>query len=159
MRRRILTITSLALVIAFLATGAFLTILHAGGSPGVQWNQIGPAPLQIDADTNFQGNGPDSGQVVDVAIDPRGSTDQTIFIATQDGGIWQSTDGGKTWQTTTDFLSSLSMGAVALDPANPSIVYAGTGSPASNSFFKGIGIYKSRELASTSHPMMAGRGR
>ncbi len=124
MRRRILTITSLALVMVFLATAAFLAISRAGGLAGVQWKQIGPAPLQIDAETNFQGNGPDSGQTVDVAIDPRGSTDLNIYVATDDGGIWQSQDGGKTWRTTTDFLNSLSMGALALDPANPSIVYA-----------------------------------
>src|SRR6266849_5040685 len=99
MRRRILTITSLALVMVFLATAAFLAISRAGGLAGVQWKQIGPAPLQIDAETNFQGNGPDSGQTVDVAIDPRGSTDLNIYVATDDGGIWQSQDGGKTWRT------------------------------------------------------------
>lgn len=112
---------------------------------GVQWTQIGPAPLRIDANQNFQGSGPDSGQVLDVAIDPRNSGDQVIYIATDDGGIWKSTDGGTSWAPKTDFMPSLSMGAVALDPANPSIVYAGSGNPApaSGKFTKGVGIYKS----------------
>ncbi len=123
-------------------TATFLAVLHAGGSPGVQWNQIGPAPEQIDSPDCCQGSLDVSGETVDVAIDPRGSSDQIIFIATQDGGIWQSQDGGTTWRTTTDFLSSLSMGSVALDPGNPSVVYAGTGDPAQTGFFKGIGIYQ-----------------
>src|SRR5579872_138590 len=96
-------------VVAMVGAGVFLKISHAGGIAGVQWNQIGPAPEEIDENDCCQGNGPDSGQVVDVAIDPRGSTDQIVFIATQDGGIWQSTDGANTWRTTTDFLNSLSM--------------------------------------------------
>ncbi len=148
MRRKTLYLMLLA-VASLAATGAFLTMSQAGGLTGIQWTQIGPQPLEIDAESNFQGTGPDSGQTVDVAIDPRGSTDQIIYIATQDGGIWQSTDGGNTWRTTTDFLSSLSMGAVALDPSNPSIVYAGTGSPANTGFFKFVGVYKSTDLGTT----------
>src|SRR5712692_6876351 len=101
--------------------------LAPGGLVDGQWTQIGPAPLRIDHEQNFQGQGPDSGEVVDIAIDPRNTTDQVIYIATNDGGIWKSTDGGTSWAPKTDFMPSLSMGAVALDPANPSIVYAGTG--------------------------------
>jgi len=130
-------------------TAAFMAISHAGGSPGVQWNQIGPAPIEVDSPDCCQGSLDLSGETVDVAIDPRGSSDQIIYIATQDGGIWQSQDGGKTWRTTTDFLSSLSMGSVALDPGNPSIVYAGTGDPANTGFFKGIGIYRSADTGNT----------
>jgi len=32
---------------------------------------------------------------VDIAIDPQGTTDQIIYIATNDGGIWKSTDGAQ----------------------------------------------------------------
>src|SRR6266852_3244634 len=106
--------------------------LAPGGLGGGPWTQIGPAPLLIDpTDPDvtllFQGQGPDSGEVVDIAIDPRGMTDQVVYIATNDGGIWKSTDGRASWAPKTDFMPSLSMGAVALDPGNPSIVYAGTG--------------------------------
>src|SRR5262249_10755635 len=107
-----------------------------GGVVGVQWTQNGPAPLRIDHEQNFQGAGPDSGEVLDVAIDPRNATDNVIYIATNDGGIWKSTDGGTSWKPKTDFMSSLSMGAVTLDPGNPSIVYAGTGN-----LFDGAGLF------------------
>ncbi len=112
---------------------------------GVQWQQIGPAPLTIDADQLFQGTTPVAGEVTDIAIDPSGATDQTIYIATNDGGIWKSIDGGTTWNPKTDGMPSLSMGAVALDPENSSIVYAGTGNifDGGNLFTKAAGIYKS----------------
>jgi hypothetical protein len=122
-----------------------------GGVIGVQWTQIGPAPLRIDHEQNFQGAGPDSGEVVDIAIDPRNATDQVIYISTNDGGIWKSIDGGTSWKPKTDFMPSLSMGAVALDPGNPSIVYAGTGNlfDGGGVFFKGVGIYKSIDAGET----------
>ena len=98
-----------------------------GGVVGVQWTQIGPAPLRIDAEQNFQGSGPDSGEVLDIAIDPRNSSDDIVYIATNQGGIWRTMDGGDSWRPMTDYMPSLSVGAVALDPGNPSIVYAGNG--------------------------------
>src|SRR5882724_3181848 len=122
------------------------------GLAGAQWAQIGPAPLRIDAGQEiYQGAGPDSGEVVDVAIAPTGSTDQVIYIATNDGGIWKSTDGGTTWKPKTDSMPSLSMGAIALDPVNPSIVYAGTGNLFDGGivFTKGVGIYKSSDAGET----------
>jgi len=129
-----------------LAAGAILFFPHAGNSViGQQWTQIGPAPLQINAEQNFQGAGPDSGMVDDIAIDPRGGTDQTIYIATENGGIWKTLDGGTTWKPKTDFMPSNSMGAVALDPGNPSVVYAGTGFLIPQGLFKGIGLYKSTD--------------
>jgi Tol biopolymer transport system component/photosystem II stability/assembly factor-like uncharacterized protein len=124
-----------------------------GAVSGNQWKQVGPAPLRIDASPSgidynrlFQGAGPDSGQVADIAIDPSGSTDKTIYIATAGGGIWKSTTGGQSWAPKSDNLSSLSIGAVTLDPANPSIVYAGTGDYFDNSFrgfSQGVGVYRS----------------
>jgi photosystem II stability/assembly factor-like uncharacterized protein len=81
--------------------------------------------------------------VRDIAIDPGGTSDQIIYIATDNGGIWKSIDGGTNWVPKTDFMPSLSMGAVALDPGNPSIVYAGTGNYQNSGFYKGVGIYKS----------------
>lgn len=117
----------------------------AGGLVGVQWTQVGPAPLRVDAEQIYQGSGPDSGEVVDIAVDPRNTSDQVIFIATNDGGVWKSTDGGTTWAPKTDYMTSLSMGALALDPGNPSVVYAGTGNlfDGGGVFSKGVGIYKS----------------
>jgi hypothetical protein len=130
----------------------------------VLWTSIGPGPLNIDSqvmwsnapnppipDKSFQGAGPDSGEVTDIAIDPSGAADTNICIATNDGGIWRSTDGGTTWLPTMDPMLSLSMGAVAIDPANPQIVYAGSGNfyDGGSEFTKGVGIYRSSDGGST----------
>ena len=124
----------------------------------VIWRSIGPAPLYIESqvmwanpdgttipDAAFQGAGPDSGEVTDIAIDPRGTADKNLYIATNDGGIWKTADDGSTWIPTMDSMPSLSMGAVAVDPANPQIVYAGTGNPfdGGGAFTKGVGILRS----------------
>lgn len=125
-----------------------------GGVVGVQWTQIGPAPLRIDAEQNFQGAGPDSGEVIDIAIDPRNSSDDIVYIATNQGGVWRTMDGGDSWRPMTDYMPSLSVGAVALDPGNPSIVYAGTGNLFDGAgvvqlSFKALGLYRSNNMGET----------
>jgi photosystem II stability/assembly factor-like uncharacterized protein len=127
--------------------------------PASNWFQIGPQPLRIDNDQIYQGEGPDSGEVVDIAIDPSGDSDNTIYIATNDGGIWKTTDGGMTWKVMTDTgcpdamtnCPSLSMGAVTLAPQDSSMVFAGTGNPFDGGglFTKGVGIYRSKDGGAT----------
>ena len=121
---------------------------------GVLWIPIGPAPLKIDAQQNWQGTGPNSGEVTDIAIDPNGSPDNVIYISTNDGGIWKTEDGGGTWTQSMDDLLSLSMGAIAIDAASPVIqrvLYAGTGNmyDGGNAFNKGIGIFRSSDGGSS----------
>ena len=129
------------------------SVVPAGPAAGtaLQWNQVGPAPLRVDPgpDQQFMGTGPLAGQVTDVAIDPVGSADQTLYIASNDGGIWKSTDGGQSWAAMTDSQPSLSMGAVALDPADSTIIYGGTGNLYNNGFFKAVGLYKSTDGGDT----------
>jgi hypothetical protein len=109
------------------------------------WQPIGPAPLSILNDQIFQGIGPDSGEVVDIAIDPTGGNATTIYIATNNGGVWKSVNGGASWQAMSDFLPSSSIGAVALDPGDPKIVYAGTGNlfEGGGGMPKAVGLFKS----------------
>ena len=113
---------------------------------GFIWSNVGPTPLNNLPDAAYyQGNQPVGGEVTDIAIDPSGATDSTIYVATNNGGIWKTTDGGNSWFPTSDSLPSLSMGAVALDPVNPQIVYAGSGNlfDGSYGFIKAAGLYKS----------------
>src|SRR6516164_7938870 len=117
------------------------------------------SPIVIDSDPadpnkqfrKFQGAGPVAGEVTDIAVDPQGTEDQIIYISTNDGGIWKSTDGGTTWNPKTDGMPSLSMGAVAIDPTNSSTVYAGTGNlfDGGGVFSKGVGLYKSTDAGET----------
>jgi hypothetical protein len=91
------------------------------------WKSVGPAPLIVTGDQMGQGIGPDAGEVVDIALDPSGGDNVTIYIATNNGGVWKSTNGGGSWQPLTDLLASSAIGAVAIDPGDPRVVYAGTG--------------------------------
>ncbi|GAC1320261.1 MAG: hypothetical protein NVSMB2_16080 [Chloroflexota bacterium] len=118
---------------------------------GVSWGQIGPRPIRVDKEQIFQGSGPDAGEVTGVVIDPRGVDDQVIYIASNNGGVWKSADGGATWSPLIDSMPSLSMGAIALDPADPDIVYAGTGNEYDGGqiFTRGVGMYRSIDAGAT----------
>ncbi len=109
------------------------------------WEQAGPEPLTIDKEQLYQGDGSVSGEVTDIVIDPSGNSDDRLYLATNDGGIWRITQSLAAKDAASDAMSSLSMGAVALDPGNPQIVYAGTGNlfDGGSLFTKGIGLYKS----------------
>ena len=50
------------------------------------------------------------------------------YFGATGGGLWKTTDGGTTWRPVTDGqIASSSVGAVAVAPSNPDIVYIGTG--------------------------------
>ena len=66
-----------------------------------------------------------AGRVNAVAIDPRDNN--TVYMGAAEGGVWKTTNGGLNWTPLTDQQASLANGAIALDPANPDIVYVGTG--------------------------------
>jgi photosystem II stability/assembly factor-like uncharacterized protein len=67
-----------------------------------------------------------------------------IYIGAADGGVLKSTNAGVNWTPLTDDLPSLSMGAVAVDPTNHEIVYAGTGEAnSSGDSYDGVGMFKS----------------
>jgi hypothetical protein len=114
--------------------------------PG-RWRQVGPAPLLVGNHQVFQGIGPDSGEVVDIAFDPRVGDERTIYIATGSGGVWKSTNDGVSWRPLTDHLPATAIGAIALDPVNPDIVYVGTGTlfEGAGGMPKSAGLFKSTD--------------
>src|ERR1700730_6819916 len=95
--------------------------MHAAPSLNTSsWTAIGPASL-----TSGSTNGLVSGRVAGIAADPTNAN--IIYIAPAGGGVWKTTDGGSTWTELTDTQSTLSMGAIAVAPTNPLVIYAGTG--------------------------------
>ncbi|MFN2491286.1 MAG: Calx-beta domain-containing protein [Pyrinomonadaceae bacterium] len=100
------------------------------------WVAIGPAPLP-----NGVGNNPVSGRVTSIVVDSTNSN--KVYLGTAQGGVWRSLDGGKTWASIFDDAESLSVGALALAPSNPTILYVGTGeSNRSGDSFFGVGVYR-----------------
>jgi len=74
----------------------------------------------------------------------------TLFVGAASGGVWKSIDGATTFKPVFDKESVQSIGAVAIDPNNPQIVWVGTGeSWTRNSVSVGDGIYKSTDGGET----------
>src|SRR2546430_8172933 len=73
------------------------------------------------------------------------------YFGATGGGIWKTTDGGNTWNPVSDqFLSSSSVGSVAVCPANPDVVYAGTGEvDLRTNTVQGDGMYKTTDGGKT----------
>src|SRR6516162_4331348 len=49
------------------------------------------------------------------------------YAGTAGGGAWKTTDGGASWQNISDDIHLASVGAIAVDPADDNVVWAGAG--------------------------------
>src|SRR6185436_19049665 len=76
----------------------------------LRWRLVGP----------FRG-----GRVLAVAGVP--GEREHFYFGSVNGGVWETTDAGRTWQPIFDGQSVGSIGAIALAPSNPRILYVGTG--------------------------------
>ncbi len=77
--------------------------------------------------------------------------DPLIYYAgAASGGVWKTTDGGVHWQPVFDAEPVQSIGALAVAPSDPNIVWAGTGEPYIRSHISiGNGMYKSTDAGKT----------
>jgi len=121
---------SFSRVVAFLlalATCAMAQQFDAKLYSGMQWRLIGP----------FR-----AGRVTAVAGIPGDIT--TYYMGTPGGGVWKTTDGGVIWKPIFDDAHVASIGALALAPSDPNIVYVATGEQTD-----GNGVYKSTDAGKT----------
>ncbi len=88
------------------------------------------------------------GRVDDIAVHP---TDTRIyFVGFATGGLWKTTNNGTTFAPVFDDYGTHSIGAIAIAPSNPDVVWIGTGEAnnrQSSSF--GDGVYKSVDGGAT----------
>jgi photosystem II stability/assembly factor-like uncharacterized protein len=97
---------------------------------GMSARSIGPAAM--------------SGRVVALAGVP--GNPATIYVGSASGGLWRSKDGGLTWTPLFDDEPVASIGAVAVDPTAPDVIWVGTGEAnPRNSASVGDGVYKSMD--------------
>ncbi|HEY0783177.1 MAG TPA: glycosyl hydrolase, partial [Thermoanaerobaculia bacterium] len=100
----------------------------AGTFSGLELRSIGPS-----------GN---SGRIVDVAV--QAGKPSVYYVASASGGVWKTSNGGTTYSPIFDGQGSYSIGALALDPNDPLVVWVGTGENNSQrSVSYGDGVYKS----------------
>src|SRR5205823_2908897 len=100
---------------------------------GLQWRMIGP----------FRG-----GRTVGAA----GIAEQpnVVYIGVNNGGVWKTDDYGRTWRPIFDDQPTGSIGAIALAPSDPNIVYVGSGEGLQRPDLSvGDGIYKSTDAGKT----------
>lgn len=98
---------------------------------GAQWRSIGP----------YRG-----GRSVTVAGVPQ--DDQVYYMGTTGGGVWKTTDAGLSWKNISDgYFNVGSVGAIAVAPSDPNVLYVGTGEHAIRGVMTshGDGIYKSTD--------------
>jgi photosystem II stability/assembly factor-like uncharacterized protein len=115
---------------------------------GPAWTDAGPTSVANGQLLN--GSGPVSGHVLSIALHPTNTA--IAYIGTRNGGVWKTTDSGASWMPLTDDQPSLAIGALAVDPVNPNVVYAGTGDPRVNSTcfnYYGAGLLKSTDGGAT----------
>src|SRR6185295_15785567 len=105
------------------------------------WTAIGPSPLPNGQTQQFPTTAATSGRATAVVVDPTNSS--KVYLGTAQGGVWRSTNGGGTWTAIFDTAQSLSIGALALAPSDPTKLYVGTGEAnnSADSFF-GVGLYR-----------------
>ncbi len=74
----------------------------------------------------------------------------TFYFGAAAGGVWKTDDAGRTWAPLFDRQGSASIGALAVAPSNPSVLYAGTGQPeARYDLASGDGVYRSDDAGGT----------
>jgi photosystem II stability/assembly factor-like uncharacterized protein len=96
---------------------------------GLKWRLIGP----------FRG-----GRAVAAAGAP--GDPNTFYFGAVGGGIWKTTNAGVTWEPVFDHQPVASIGAIAVAPSDPKIIYVGTGeSDIRSDLASGDGVYRSTD--------------
>jgi photosystem II stability/assembly factor-like uncharacterized protein len=115
---------------------SFLLPCLAGGqqvdpslTSGLRWRMIGP----------FRGGR--SNAVAGIEGRP-----SAYYFGSVGGGVWKSTNGGETWDPIFDSQPIASIGALAVAPSNPEVIYVGSGEAGLRSDLTyGDGVYKSTD--------------
>ncbi len=72
------------------------------------------------------------------------------YFGAVDGGVWKTTDAGNTWKPIFDAEPIASIGAIAVAPSDPNVIYVGTGEADMRSDITyGGGMYKSTDGGKT----------
>jgi photosystem II stability/assembly factor-like uncharacterized protein len=104
----------------------------------------------IYAGMTWRSIGPDRGGR-SIAVAGSAARPNEYFFGAVGGGVWKSDDYGNTWGPVSDkFLRTSSVGALAVAPSNPDVVYAGMGESCfRGNILQGDGIYRSSDAGKT----------
>ncbi|MEO6222773.1 MAG: hypothetical protein ABIP90_05950, partial [Vicinamibacterales bacterium] len=132
--KRALSLSALLLSAVALAAQPATRPLTAADLSGLRFRNIGPANM--------------SGRFVDLAVVERDP--YTFYAASATGGIFRTSDNGVTFSPVFEKEPVHSIGAIAVNQANPNILWVGTGERANRqSSSWGDGVYKSTDAGKT----------
>ncbi|HEX7420392.1 MAG TPA: hypothetical protein VF505_10930, partial [Thermoanaerobaculia bacterium] len=78
------------------------------------------------------------------------SEPEHFYFGSVNGGVWETRDAGRTWQPIFDGQPIGSIGALAVSPSNPNVIYVGSGEADMRSdISQGNGMYKSVDAGKT----------
>ncbi|HEX4748956.1 MAG TPA: glycoside hydrolase [Bryobacteraceae bacterium] len=107
------------------------------------------APANYFSEMHYRLIGPFRGGRT-VAISGLGQEPNVFYMAPTDGGVWKSTDYGNTWMPIFEGQDSGSVGALAVAPSDPNVIYVGSGEGLQRPDLSvGDGIYKSTDAGKT----------
>lgn len=134
LRRLLLLCLILVVTLQFVDSNADAQQFNQSFYQSMRWRNIGP----------FR-----AGRTVGAVGIP--NQPNVFFIGVNNGGVWKTTDAGRTWKPIFDDQPTGSIGDVALSPANPNIIYVGSGEglPLRPDLSVGDGIYKSTDGGKT----------
>ena len=122
-----------ALLLAALALPLAAQLPVAQLTAGLRWREIGPY------------RGGRTRAVSGVVQQPN-----VFYIGSVDGGVWRSNDYGRTWHPIFDHEPTGSIGAIAVAPSDPNIIYVGSGEGLHRpDLATGDGMYKSTDGGQT----------
>ncbi len=93
------------------------------------WRNIGPFEGgRVEAVTGIPGN------------------PSTFYFGAVNGGVWKTVDAGQTWESSWNGPDVGTIGALAVAPSDPNVIYAGTGEPDPRTdLASGDGVYRSTD--------------
>jgi photosystem II stability/assembly factor-like uncharacterized protein len=131
---------------------AALGMLFLVGSNTVNASPATSTPQKLMSKLQWRSIGPFIGGRVVAVTGVPGQPDLFYFGGVE-GGVWRSTNYGVSWENITDGKipgTATSIGAIAVAPSNPKIIYFGTGeSDIRGDFDTGVGIFKSTDAGET----------
>jgi photosystem II stability/assembly factor-like uncharacterized protein len=84
------------------------------------------------------------------ALDGVPGQPHTFYMGVVNGGVWKTTDAGRTWWPIFDSQPTGAIGALAVAPSNPDIIYVGTGEAQQRpDLATGDGMYRSTDAGRT----------